>query len=758
MSTNVYKPDQKVSTAKKQDRDWYIGNCNYWIAKAKSLNDKVFTEECLNAANGIISDSVFEYVMNPLQMDADKLKKLPGNIRNIDFLTPIKEKNIGEYIQLPYQFHVISQSPDVAATRTLDVQKIIADKVKVLLAEAIQTGKLDESALEGIYKQANEDFKTWVDERADKGKKTINFTNTINNFDTERIQRFFYWWSCEEFYTFRRIVGNNVIDETISPLEGYPITTSKQFVEDYPGFLVQRKLNIFDIKTKYGEFLSDKDVKFLDELERSFKGGNDLPYGKYIDIYNLSDLSTLTNKVSRNREDIIKPTEDGFLFEYYVCFVTDVKRNILHYITESGAESTKVVDDDYEINPEFGEVSLEEKWIPEAWWQVRIGEEAEGIYIAPRPYEIQRYNIDGSVKIPFGGKKGLLRNNFLYPIPKRIIGSLALYQIINLNIERTIAKFKGPTEVIPQGIINGKSDADTQMNWFYKLADGTIIYDETKIGPDVVATGYRIVGNDSVISNYLKVLIDIRENIRQEAWDMANMNANRYGNAGSSETVRNNVSNIQLARLGSVLMVQMFNKALERDHSSTLEHAKIAYVEGRTGSYTGQDGKIEVLHLGKGDLLEEDLGVFVIDSILEDQKLQQYKDLAFNASQNGDVELAGAAIDADSSSGLRKYIKDFSVAKREFEMQMKEMDNKNIKMKIDGDNALLDKQHQNKLEEIELDQNKQTDREIALKQLDTNTKLEVAFDKNKTTLTKTQLDNIARIEQAKLKPKPTNNN
>ena len=296
------------------------------------------------------------------------------------------------------------------------------------------------------------------------------------------------------------------------------------------------------------------------------------------------------------------------------------------------------------------------------------------------------------------------------------------------------------------------------MNWFYKLADGTIIYDETKIGPDVVATGYRIVGNDSVISNYLKVLIDIRENIRQEAWDMANMNANRYGNAGSSETVRNNVSNIQLARLGSVLMVQMFNKALERDHSSTLEHAKIAYVEGRTGSYTGQDGKIEVLHLGKGDLLEEDLGVFVIDSILEDQKLQQYKDLAFNASQNGDVELAGAAIDADSSSGLRKYIKDFSVAKREFEMQMKEMDNKNIKMKIDGDNALLDKQHQNKLEEIELDQNKQTDREIALKQLDTNTKLEVAFDKNKTTLTKTQLDNIARIEQAKLKPKPTNNN
>jgi len=756
MSNTTSKPNQKTSISEKQERDWFIQNANYWISKAISLNDKQFTRDCIDAANGIISDNVFDYVLKPLQMDEDKLKKLPGKIRNIDFLTPIKEKNLGEYIQLPYKFHVITNSPDIVAKRNQEVQMLRFTKLQTLMAEAIQTQQpIDEKALAGIEKEVDDYITNWTDEKAAKGKRTINYINGINNFETERIQRFFYWWATEEFYTYRRLVNKHVIEETISPLEAYPITTGTQFIEDCPGFVVIRRINIHDIKVKYEQYLSEKDMLYLTELETSYKSSEPLHYYNYEQIYSRTDFPESNRSSSRNRDDIIKVAEDGFVKEYLICFITDVKHTIRYYINQIGVETSEVVDTDYVLNPELGDIRLEDKWIQEAWWQIRIGEESDGIYTKPIPYEVQRYSTDGAVKIPFGGKKGLLRDNFLYPIPKRIIGSLALYQIINLQLERTIAKYKGTIEVIPQSLLNGTDITDPQATYFYMLADNRLIYDDTKVGLDVI-NGYVLRGNDA-ISTFLKTLIDLREGIRAEAWDMSNMNSNRYGSAAPSETVRNNVSNIQLARLGSVLMIQMFHKALERDHAANLEYGKIAYVEGLSGSYTDASGKIEVVHLGAGDLLEEDFGIFVIDSVIEDQKLEQYKSLAFNMGQNGDPNIASASINSDNSAELQVQIRKFAEAKKEFDIAMKQMEQDSVKMQIEGAAKAVETAHANTMKEIQLKETLQTEREVALKEMDSETKLKLGTEKNVTTTNKALVDNATKIETTKMKPKASSN-
>ena len=58
----------------------------------------------------------------------------------------------------------------------------------------------------------------------------LNRINDVNDFDTKRIQSFFYWWACEEFYTYREVINNEVYTSIISPLEGYPIYNGAQFV------------------------------------------------------------------------------------------------------------------------------------------------------------------------------------------------------------------------------------------------------------------------------------------------------------------------------------------------------------------------------------------------------------------------------------------------------------------------------------------------------------------------------------------------
>ena len=84
---------------------------------------------------------------------------------------------------------------------------------------------------------------------------------------------------------------------------------------------------------------------------------------------------------------------------------------------------------------------------------------------------------------------------------------------------------------------------------FYKLADNTYIYDDSEVPTNVIQNGYRLVGNDAAV-NYIKTLIDLRNDVKAEAWDMANMNDSRYGNAAASSTVTNNNQNIIRAKLG----------------------------------------------------------------------------------------------------------------------------------------------------------------------------------------------------------------
>lgn len=95
------QPNFKVSDSKKRSSDWYINAIDWLINKAQASNNKSATIDAINVANGIIPTSEFKQTLQPFANAPEEIKNLPGKIRNIDFITPIREKNIGEYIGLP---------------------------------------------------------------------------------------------------------------------------------------------------------------------------------------------------------------------------------------------------------------------------------------------------------------------------------------------------------------------------------------------------------------------------------------------------------------------------------------------------------------------------------------------------------------------------------------------------------------------------------------------------------------------------------
>jgi len=485
--------------------------------------------------------------------------------------------------------------------------------------------------------------------------------------------------------------------------------------------MIRRKLSIDRIKELYIDDLTKKDLEYLDTLLDTFSKG--------IYTINTSVISDLYGRKvmidgrKSTREDTVSFSTTREIDEHIVYFKTDVEHSILSYYNELGEVKELIVENDFEFDKSIGHISIEKKWIVETWKQVLLGEFYSGIYIKPEIMPVQIYDAKGHNKLPIIGKKGLLNGIYINPIPKRIIPNLALHEILTLQIERQMAKYKGTMEIIPQSMFAAQSGQDAKGQMLYKIMDNTIIYDDSKIDFNTIAQGYRLVGDDTS-SNYIKTLIDYRSIVKAEAWDMANMNDSRYGHAAPSSAVTNNQQNIYNAKLGSLLMITIFNNILLKLYTMIIKYGKYAYVDGKSGTaFNKKDGSISYLNINSHELTANKYGLFVSNSIIDFQKLKEYKDFAFAAAQNGEFGLASEAIDSSSVSGIRKHVNQFIKDKEDYERNLKQQEmsqaqqinDANIKEKQDARAA--------KSADIKLKEDLTTDREVLLAGMENDKKI-----------------------------------
>lgn len=69
---------------------------------------------------------------------------------------------------------------------------------------------------------------------------------------------------------------------------------------------------------------------------------------------------------------------------------TEIKQGILKHRDLLGNIVESVVDENYEFDASAGDIEIEWEWINQVWEGWRIGGCHSGIYIKPRPIEVQR--------------------------------------------------------------------------------------------------------------------------------------------------------------------------------------------------------------------------------------------------------------------------------------------------------------------------------------------------------------------------------
>lgn len=676
-ATPLVVPDQRVSDSVKQTPKWFIPNCNYWINLAIGQNDKTITQTFLNAANGLVDKKTYEYVLKNYVDKVGEKAVLYGEIRDVDFLTPIKERYMGEFINMFSNYQVFNNDPSVVLQRN----KFLAEKVMAYCNQEIinrlnnanfdtNQKSLDQEKLENII---NEVLNEWIDDVTITTQKRLELINTIIEAKDKYQQAYFYWWACEEVYTYREVYKDDIYLTVVSPLEYYRIDSGSRYIEDDDAGVRVYRMTIPQIIDRFRDELSPSEMNYLKDIY-TVSPRYDSPDGivQIFDKFNFAERKSIlnTNREALRSESRLWGKEIDI---YHYVWKTEIKQGILKHKDLIGNIVESIVDDNYIFDESAGDISIEWTWINQVWEGWRIGGCHSGIYIKPRPIKVQRerFNNYSDCKLPYNGIVGLNKDNLRNPIPFRILPYLALYRIYTLQQERAVAKFKSWL-LFPESILSDTSQMTTEERLAIANKDGFLPFDDTDASPNALQSIREVA--TTALNNYLQMLENLKQGLKAEAWESANMNNARFGDTKDYGGKAVQEANYAQAMTGSVWSLECFNLFRERDYLANIDYSKFAWIDGKRGSYIDPNtNKLVIVDLDGSSDFNTNIGIYIRNNAEVQNKLNMMKELAFSAGQNDQLEVAIEAIQSNSLVNIASNIKKAIQAKRDYELQLQQV-------------------------------------------------------------------------------------
>ena len=694
-------PKQRVPASEKKKASWYANSIDYIISAGLSFNDRSDTETKLAILHGDIPNEFYKKTLNPYNSNNEKYTRFPATMRNLDIMTDIIRRYVSEYFKGVHEFVVGASNPDIVLKRNAKLR----EEIGVMAAQAFQ--QEFERRLQELQAQAQQqgtppeqinpqeampdpekfiaDFnENYIDDESKQGQELLNYIKTITADTMVYLSSFFEYVSLGECYTYSDIRGETIIKENVPSLEAFPIPNNQFFVEDHDMFARRMYLSYTQILDMFDDYLDKKDREFLEEHYTGAEVGGitKLMYSKYFETYpDVCEKFTDKEREIFKKQPISIQAENNNLYEvWHVVWKGEARRGILTYITENGFTSTKVVDETYKIDTEAGDLSIEWAYEPQVYEGYRIGGRHYGIYpIKARPIAFQR---DG--KLPYNGIMELLPFMGKFSIIKIITPYQIMRNIFAYHREMVIAKNKMLILLLPESLV--ASDSEDKV--YRMAADGLLLVDDSEDSNSQKMAQIRML--NASMGDYISQISKLMLDTKQEAWDEVDMNAQRYGDIAQSAGAATTQEAIGRSSMGSVIIVEIFDQMRRRDYQRDLDFAKLAFIDGLDTAYFDKEGNRHYISLDVNSYIYSAYGVTVKNDAKEKDKIDQLRQWAFSAAQNGDLDMALAAITGDNISQIKATVQKFNEIKQQHEEQMRQVDAQ-----------LKEAEIQNKLRQIE---------------------------------------------------------
>ena len=754
-------PQQKVSGAIKSKAEWYTNCIDYVIDTGLAMNDRTEDEVKLRILRGDIPNSFYKKTLNPYNATNEKYQRFPATMRNLDIMSDIIRRYVSEYFKGVHEFIVGANNPDIVINKNAKLKEKIGELAQQAfqqefekayqqaIQQAQQQGQ-DPNTVnpqdsmpdpEQFIKEFNEKY---IDDESKQGQDMLDYIRSITQDNIIYLSAFFNFVSLGECFSYCDVRGSKIVKENVPVLEAYPIPNGNYFVEDHDMFARKMMLSYQQIMDMFEDNLDDKDKAFLETYysQQSAHGGiTRLTYNQYFETY--PDVCEKFNKEERElfkRDPINVYDVNTNLYEvWHVVWRGEAKRGILTYVNELGLTTTRVVDEGYILNKEAGDISIEWTYEPQVYEGYRIGTRYTAIYpIKARPIA---FNREG--KLPYNGIMEVLPMMGKFSIIKLITPYQIMRNIFAYHREMVIAKNKMLILLLPESLI-----ASNTEDKIYKIAaDGVLIVDDTEDANSQKMANIRLLNAN--LGSYITELTNLMEATKLEAREMVDMNVQRYGDIAQSAGAATTQEAITRSSMGMVILVQMFDEFRKADYNRDLDYCKLAYIDGLDTSYWNELGQKKYISLDVDTFINSDYSTTVRNDSKELDKVQQLRQWAFSAAQNGDLDMALAAITGDNVSQIKETVQKFTELKRQHEEQMQQTEQ-----------MLKQEEIQNKLREIEAkgEQDRLTEQlkyqyELQLKYIDVDMSLlgqEGADDDSEKRLAALAEQNKTNIEQQKL--------
>ena len=679
-------PRQRVSNAEKNKPEWYAGCCDWIIAQGQNIRNSSDLEKKYRVLKGDIPSEFYKKILNPYNATNEKYTRFPATMRNYDIMKGVIRRYVSEYIKNPHDFIVGANNPEVILARNSKlrqelafiVQEQIAAKIQESYANWVNQGNdpqqfnpQEQFNIEEFIADFNEKY---IDDISAQGQEILNVIRDITEDKLIYSRAYFEWVTFGECYTYTDVIGEKIIKRVVSLRDAFPIPNDNMFAEDYDMFAERRKLTYQQIIDEFDEYLTDVDRKFLEDYY-ALNGHPTTPldFATYERFY--PDICSRFNKEDRaffsKEPSMIRDLNSNLYDVWHVVWRGEIRRCIVTYQNQAGFISTRIEEDDYELNFDIGDISMEYIYVPQVYESTRIGCRQYAIY----PYKARAIAYNRNGKLPYNGMNELFPGFGKFSILDIVTPFQVFYNIVAYHREMVLAKNKLNVLMIAKSLL-GRVPEDT----IYKMiADGVLYIDDSEDQGMLRAQQVRFLQNN--IGDYLTQLTNLLADIENTAKMQVDMTPQRYGDIANSAGKGTTQEAIVRGSMGSVIIEYMMDLMRERDYARDMDYSKFAWIDGLDTSYRDDENNLKYVSIDIDKHIYADYVIKAKNSIKEQEKLDQLKQFAFSAAQNGDLAAAVAAIQGDNVAAIVKLINKFNDEKAAHENELKQLDQQLEQMK-----------------------------------------------------------------------------
>ena len=679
-------PRQRVSNAEKNKPEWYAGCCDWIIAQGQNIRNSSDLEKKYRVLKGDIPSEFYKKILNPYNATNEKYTRFPATMRNYDIMKGVIRRYVSEYIKNPHDFIVGANNPEVILARNSKlrqelafiVQEQIAAKIQESYANWINQGNdpqqfnpQEQFNIEEFIADFNEKY---IDDISAQGQEILNVIRDITEDKLIYSRAYFEWVTFGECYTYTDVIGEKIIKRVVSLRDAFPVPNDNMFVEDYDMFAERRKLTYQQIIDEFDEYLTDVDRKFLEDYY-ALNGNPTTPldFATYERFY--PDICSRFNKEDRaffsKEPSMIRDLNSNLYDVWHVVWRGEIRRCIVTYQNQAGFISTRMEEDNYELNFDIGDISMEYIYVPQVYESTRIGCRQYAIY----PYKARAVAYNRNGKLPYNGMNELFPGFGKFSILDIVTPFQVFYNIVAYHREMVLAKNKLNILMIAKSLL-GRVPEDT----IYKMiADGILYVDDSEDQGMLRAQQVRFLQNN--IGDYLTQLTNLLADIENTAKMQVDMTPQRYGDIANSAGKGTTQEAIIRGSMGSVIIEYMMDLMRERDYARDMDYSKFAWIDGLDTSYRDDENNLKYVSVDIDKHIYADYVIKAKNSVKEQEKLDQLKQFAFSAAQNGDLTAAVAAIQGDNVAAIVKLINKFNDEKIAHENELKQLDQQLEQMK-----------------------------------------------------------------------------